>query len=128
MRIERDKMKRSTFLRVVLSLTIGGVVFLFMLLVFPLIFWVNPFIGVSIAATITGIVVSMTYSNNLVECAIIGLAAPYFGQSLFSTLFFSTPLGFSYFLPTHYLVYVPTLSMFSALFSRKEFRDKIRGR
>ncbi len=77
------------------------------------------FVGPAIPA---GYAVSKIYYNGLLGLAFIGLVSPYFLVLPFA------PLGaIFYTIPSlSYAILIPIVSMFSALFSRKEFRDKIR--
>lgn len=77
-----------------------------------------------ISAVLTGFVVSKMYSNGMLGLAIISFIAPYF-LLLFLIIIYG-PMGFGFILPSDFMfLAVPFTTMFSAIFSKKEFRSKI---
>ncbi len=129
-------MSRSSLWRIFWNLVVGSAVFwityvLFIELrisrVFHFIFGssmpsVISFVGPAIPA---GYAVSKIYSNGLFRLALVGLVSPYFLVLPFALLIKAPGVIFIAIPFLNYVILIPIVSMFSALFFRKEFRSKI---
>ncbi len=143
MKEERKKLDKSTLGKAIMSLIVGSGVFwitLQIVIIFSVIasgmagnvvsgFSIPAFLFFITPAIPAGYIVSKTYSNGLVGLAMIGVLSPYFIFLLF-VLFTEVSLDiiFYAFPSLNYIALIPIVSMFSALFSRKDFRDKVRKR
>lgn len=119
----------SKLKKAIISLTLAGFVYVFtfyFLIIALQTFPVPEFFIYFIASVATGLTVSKTYFNGLRELAVIGFFSPYVLFSVLITFLKGDPLLVFWAFSTNYIIIVPVVSMLSALFYKKDFRDTIR--